>query len=146
VTGGRDAAFATTAGGSATATFDDGTSEVEVSASGRAAGSRGAEGGALLSPRRRRTGSYVSSRPTQKWCFRIVGSATTVMTGSTNSSAGCTWQQFGGRRNFSAKRAAASASLAWGERRVSASYQRSPSFIMPFHTARKLTGRRSTGA
>jgi hypothetical protein len=95
---GGGAAFAATAcpsartggrtGGSETATLDDGTAGRRGSSTARATGSPGADGAALLPPRRRRTGSYVSSRPTQKWCFRIVGSATTVMTGSTNSSAG----------------------------------------------------------
>src|SRR3954447_25575394 len=51
------------------------------------------------------------------------------MAGSANICSGLTWQQLAGRPNRSAKRVAAPASRSWGETRLSASYQSSPSFM-----------------
>jgi len=74
----------------------------ETSGIEMAGGSADAEVAVALRARRRRSGSSASSRPTQKWCLRIVGSATTEIIGSAKIWSGLTWQQLAGRPKRSA--------------------------------------------
>ena len=78
------------------------SAEIADSGSGVLGDSGGADAVESLRTRRRRSGSSASSRPTQTWCLRIVGLATTEIIGSAKICSGLTWQQLAGRLKRSA--------------------------------------------